>query len=402
MVSQTKFTAADASLGYAYQVRCSLLYALSHIRHGDAFDVSIEALDDVAFLTVGGSPTELLQLKHSLKSKSNLTDASPDLWKTLRIWAAAHKASTIGSSTRLFLISTATALKGSAAALLRNDQRDIDAALAALNATATSSVNKANTQAYGDWQALTELDRLAILEQIEVIDGAPTITSLDADLTQEVWGFTSKENIPAFLEYLEGWWFPRVVRHLADTTKSISSAEIEGQLEKLREEFQRANLPIDEELLKKELDVALAASYQSQVFVRQLELVSASAPRVGIAIRDYFRAYEQRSRWIRQDLILDMELESYESRLCEEWELAREQLVGAAGSENADEVLKKTGLALLTWAENNIFPIRANVTVPFVSRGSFHMLANEMRVGWHPKFKEKLASVLQSSGGESS
>jgi hypothetical protein len=398
-VQKTKFSAADAALGYAYQVRCALLYSLRRIKGIDPFEVSIETLDDVAFTSAEGDPLELLQLKHSLKSISKLGDSGSDLWKTIRAWIESDRVAPFRKGTRLYLISTAVASRESAAARLRCDGRDLSAAVAALDLTATTSESRENAEAYAAWRALTVDRRLDLLDRIEVIDGSPLITDLDTELQREVFGFAARQHRDAFIEYLEGWWFRRVIRQLAGTAPPIASEELESQLDDLRERFQRQNLPIDEDLLLMELDKALVDSYKTQVFVRQLELVAASAQRIGIAIRDYFRAYQQRSRWIRRDLVLEVELKGYEQRLIDEWTLIREQLLDEIGPDAADEVLNKTGRKLLKWAEDTLFAIRPSVDTPFISRGSFHILADDRRVGWHPRFQERLSALLAAGNG---
>ncbi|GFE84971.1 hypothetical protein GCM10011487_69710 [Steroidobacter agaridevorans] len=393
-MSGPRFSAADASLGYAYQVRIALLRALQYARAGVQFDVAIETLDDVSFSTTGDAPFELLQLKHSLRAKAGLSDSSPDLWKTLRIWCTKWRAGNLELGVKLFLVSTSIAADGSAAACLRSGCRDRETPRALLDAAASTSMNKDNLAAYEAWKALSPIDQISLLEQIEVLDGAPTIADLEEQLLEQLWGFAESSKRPTFLEYLEGWWFRRVLRQLARVSPPIPVAELEAQLDRLREQFRMDSLPIDEDLLSRELDAALVGSYRSHVFVRQMELIKARASRIGIAIREYFRAYEQRSKWVRQDLVLDVELRGYERQLIEEWELTREQLFARLGNEATESTLQEVGLQLLTWAENNIIPIRTGVTTPFVSRGSFHMLADEQRIGWHPHFRELLARVL--------
>jgi hypothetical protein len=396
-LSEQKFSAADASLGYAYQVRIALLRALELARRGSQFDVAVETLDDVSFSTTGGEPVELLQLKHSLQVRAGLSDGSPALWKTLRIWCTKWRAGELQEGVELYLITTSLASSGSAAYFLKTNSRHSTEARRLLDLVASTSTNKENSAAYAEWKALTPAARLSLLDQIEVIDGAPNILDVESRLLDQVWGFVEGAKRQTFLEYLEGWWFRRVLRQLADNAPAISMSEIESQLDKLREQFQRDNLPIDEQLLARELDDALFESYRSHVFVRQMELVRAQARRIGIAIRDYFRAYEQRSKWVRQDLVLDVELQGYERQLIEEWELAREQLIARVDAQATDETLQAVGLELLTWAENCLIPIRSGVTTPFVCRGSLHMLADEQRIGWHPGFLSKLAAILTAA-----
>ena len=42
-------------------------------------------------------------------------------------------------------------------------------------------------------------------------------------------------------------------------------------------------------------------------------------------------------------------------------------------------------------------PIRPSFPDPFVMRGSFHILANALKVGWHPQFKDRLARALETA-----
>jgi len=84
----SQFDATASMLGYLYQVRLALLDSLRRLRRLGTFSVSIETLDDVAF-EKQGSPTELLQTKHHIDRQANLSDASPDVWKSLRVWVDA-------------------------------------------------------------------------------------------------------------------------------------------------------------------------------------------------------------------------------------------------------------------------------------------------------------------------
>ncbi|MEM7249085.1 MAG: hypothetical protein AAF533_27440, partial [Acidobacteriota bacterium] len=86
-----QFSAADPALGYLYQVRLALLWSLRRMKSEAEFLVSVETLDDVAFETSTGDAAELLQAKHHRERTCSLTDASTDLWKTLRIWFQGRK-----------------------------------------------------------------------------------------------------------------------------------------------------------------------------------------------------------------------------------------------------------------------------------------------------------------------
>ena len=56
MTPTNPFSAADSALGYLYQVRVALLWALRRLKTDDDFVISLETLDDVTFETKGGKP----------------------------------------------------------------------------------------------------------------------------------------------------------------------------------------------------------------------------------------------------------------------------------------------------------------------------------------------------------
>jgi hypothetical protein len=165
----------------------------------------------------------------------------------------------------------------------------------------------------------------------------------------------------------------------------------------LREQFKKDSLPVDDDLLEFSLDEATQRLHANSTFVRQLELIRATRQRIANAVRDYYRAFEQRSRWLRDDLLLVGELGSYERRLIEEWGMMFEAMKNELGAEEAEAAKEKAARELLRWAEHVVLPIRKNVTEPFVTRGSFHMLADAPHVGWHPEFRDRLAKLLATA-----
>lgn len=397
--ARNPFSAADPTLGYLYQVRSALLWSLQRMKSQPDFLVSVETLDDVTFEERDLTPIELLQTKHHRSATGSLTDHSADLWKTLRIWFEGAENGTILPTTSLVLVTTGFAPDGSAAARLRKEGRDVAVAKQALDSVASSSANQANAAAYTAYQKASPSARMDLLERVVIIDGAPPISSLDSELKNEVFWAAGKKDHEAFLERLEGWWYRRVLKQLTGGGDSrIGSVELEAQMGDLREQFKQESLPIDDDLLEFILDDATRAAHDGSTFVRQLEIIKAGKRRVAAAIRDYYRAFEQRSRWLRLDLVVDLELNKYEKRLTEEWEIVFDAMRDELGDDVTDEAKEAAAREVLKWAERTQFPIRANVTEPFICRGSFHMLADEARLGWHPEFRDRLAQLLSDSG----
>ncbi len=393
--TSNQFSAADSALGYLYQARLGLLWALKRLKDSSDFVVSLETIDDVTFES-DGQPDELLQTKHHLTRPATLTDASPDLWKSLRVWFAGASAKTIPPQTHLYLVTTSTVAVGSAAAKLRQNDRDVASALATLEATAHNSSSQENASAYAAFLAASVPERRTILERVVILDRTPTIGNLYDELKAELFWATERSHQDAFLQYLEGWWFRRVVTQLAriNVGDRILGGELESQMSDLREQFKHDALPIADDLLNFTPDDAAIAAHQDSVFVRQLELAKAGKRRVAAGVRDYYRAFEQRSRWLRHDLLMVGDLHAYERRLAQEWELVFEAVRDELGDTAADQAKEAAARKVLEWAERTCIPIRPAVTEPFVSRGSLHILADDLRVGWHAEFRARLAHLL--------
>lgn len=123
-MAKPNFDASASALGYVFQIRFALLMALRKVRAQPDVQISLETLDDVAFDNEG-SPQELFQTKHHIKSEADLTDYSGDLWKTLRVWSTSKQSGQLKDDARLFLVPTATEADKSVASHLRESKRDI-------------------------------------------------------------------------------------------------------------------------------------------------------------------------------------------------------------------------------------------------------------------------------------
>lgn len=400
MPTTNQFAAVNPALGYLYQVRAALLWSLQRLRHDESFQVSVEVLDDVAFESNIGEPSTFLQTKHHASRMAALTDSCSDLWKTLRVWIEGTAVNQMPSTASLQLVTTGMAPTNSAASKLKIIDRDAAGARDILDVIARTSTNAANASAYRAYESLSAQQRLAMLERVVVIDAAPTISDLDQELRTVIFWAVDRANQTSFLDRLEGWWLRKVIGQLTSGSDArIASVEIESEMSDLRDQFRQDSLPIDGDLLDFVLDDVTAAAHQHYRFVKQLEIIDAGRRRVASAVRDFYRAYEQRSRWVREDLVVTLDISRFEKRLAEEWENVFDAVCDEVG-EAATDVERKTAARLvLQWAERASIPIRPGVTEPFLCRGSLHMIADEGGIGWHPDFRTILSSVFNGSEG---
>jgi hypothetical protein len=202
---------------------------------------------------------------------------------------------------------------------------------------------------------------------------------------QELRYSAPKEQVPHLVERLEGWWFSTVIKALtAVPVQAIPVLSIDQRVDDLREEFKRDALPVD--LSTTSPPQAVIAELDKRPFVKQLRRIRIGAVRVEYAIRDFYRASEQRSRWLRQDLLVDGELEKYEQDLTEAWQPRFASMVDELPNPCSPDTKVAGGQELFKWAEQEAsFPLRT-VRERFLTHGSYHILSNRNAVGWHPEF----------------
>lgn len=171
------------------------------------------------------------------------------------------------------------------------------------------------------------------------------------------------------------------------------SEELDSETASLREQFKEESLPIDDDIMSASVD---ASGYQYRIFVHQLRLIEVGNARIFHAIRNLYRAYEQRSRWMREDLLYVGELDQYEDRLVEEWDILFHQMRDELGEQASEDAKKAAAQTLYKWVETGSHRgIRAGVTEPFIPRGTYQLLSDAQRVGWHLDFEDRLHRLLE-------
>ncbi len=388
------FSANQPALGYLYQIRYALFVLLQAIDVDPESSLSLERLDDVAF-EADGEPLELIQLKHVRRATASLTDASKDLWKTLRIWSLQMRDRPVSASAPILsLITTGTASAGSAAAKLRAvDGRDEAGALRLLDEVAAGSRNEGNESAYAAFKALADDERRALLSRIRVVDDSPDIGDVRERMLRKIRVYSP--HFEALYSRLEGWWFQRAIENLKDDSpaSTIAGVDMIAQIRDLVSQLQDDNLPNDFPMAIYMDETEL--SERQRVFVTQLRLVLVSDSRLRLAIGHYYRAFEQRSRWLDEGLLFPSEIDAYEHYLEGEWRTQFEIMREDLGELPSDEEMQQLGRRLFGWADTaQSRPIRPRFMDAGFSRGSYHILANDLRIGWHAEFERRIAALM--------
>jgi hypothetical protein len=402
--STDRYSAGEQGLGYIYQPRFALLRLL---QLPESTSVLIEKDDDLDFIDKDGVKT-LASLKHKGVG-DRLTDLSMDFWKSVRIWLARYnRDGRSEASLRFFLFSTGTVSNASFLRRFLPEPPTEDEDVVSLSQIASDALAKSEAKLIGDIAAefhkLSDDEKNDFLSRIVIFDGGPRIEDVPSIIKDQHMRSIRRDNRDAIFERLEGWWNDTIVNLLVGKrTDAIFGYEISDKLFAFSEEYKSDNLPITfrGKVPAGEID----ADNDPRLFVVQLREIGIASNRIRNAILDYYRAFEQRSSWARQNLLVSGEMEDYEDRLVDEWSRYRDVVFEALDEDSADSVLLEAGKALYRWADlesgnSSTLRIRERVSEPYVVRGGFHILANNRplpRIYWHPRFISRVGQLLKGA-----
>jgi hypothetical protein len=391
-----QFSAGEQSLGYHYQSRFALLYLLK-IPEDNA--VLIEKDDDIEFLENGGKKKTLASLKHK-KVGDRLTNLSADFWKSVRIWLARYnRDGRVGCSLRFFLFTTGVVSDLSFLANFHPAERGDPSLLLSLAGEALSGTKSTVILPIkAQFDDLSEDERKDFLSRIVIFDSSPRIEDVPSIIIDQHMRTIRREFRQHVYERLEGWWNDQVIRLMTGVrTSEVFGYEISDKLASISDEYKTDNLPITFRGERPEGEIN--PDTDPRLFVTQLREIGIKSNRIQNAILDYYRAFEQRSSWARENVVVQGELEEYEDRLVEEWERYRDVVFEQLSEQSAEDVLQSAGKELYKWAElgTDHLRIRERVSEPYVVRGNFHILANQRpkpKVYWHPRFLDRIGKIL--------
>lgn len=389
--------ASNSALGYLHQCRFALLHVLNG-RDDAVRQICVEKLDDVAKVAVDSttgaiSHIEMFQLKHHIKRQGGTTDSHEDVWKTLKIWANSIQSGKVDlDKAQFYFVTTSTASRTHAISKLRDgNERETEAARSKLEAAGKKSKNKTVKEAFDCLKSLSVARRKQLFSRIVLFDESSDITELRSKLESAVWLAVDMSYASAFVDQLEGWWFNQVIQHLFDPENAfIPVQSVRAQIHALRNQYRTDNLPAD--FLTIPVPESETIDEDKRVFVQQLASIGISENRIRKAQENHYRAFAQRAQWLRKELLHISELEAFESKLEMEWNELFQIMLDDLKEDSTSSEIKKAARDLYSWSQitapdkQSLF-IRPRFNAAYLTRGSYHMLADQVRIGWHPHYK---------------
>lgn len=386
----TAFSAKEPALGYYYQIIQGLVLLLSENSIPNPI-LSFEEMDDISI--IGDNEVDVYQTKLHINSVADTSDRSTDFWKTIRVWSENISDGTLDPTVTIFtLITTATTSEGSFIHLFHNLTEDNEKIiLAKMEAIATETSNATNLAGYEAFSKLTEQQKKTLIHHIRIIDSNVSIEDTEGTLKRILQYSAPSRNLSQFVDAVLGWWFRQSIDQLTNKVSFISKTSVQNYLDTCRENYRADALPDEfSNKICENADAVIEAN--KEIYIKQLNLIDSSKRQMRNAVNDYERAYAQRSSWLRQGLVNQTEYDTFDADLYDDWHSRHDQILDdcegmdAKGRKNAGHEFYRSFYV----DPQRPLPSFRSQASQYVTKGSYQILSNEKKIGWHPDYNNLL------------
>ncbi len=356
--------------------------------------LSLEVFEDVGAVSEAGGALAS-QTKSALETNP-VSDKAIDLWKTFSNWKTAVNSGQISLATTKFEIYLAKRRTGKLVQFFHDAQTE-EAAKAALG--------QARDLLWGAAPEYLKKEKLAegLAPYVNHILETPTdiavgiiqrfnlsVAAKDPlrDLRPKVDSkWVRPESVDAVIQHAHGWIKEKMDGLiLAGKPASLNVDEFNDEMRSFlpRIDFQHILAAIAG---KVELSEDTLAAEQLRTYVRQLQLIEGSDEDVFEAINQFLRSAAERSAWSKQGLVHEKSFDDYEEALISAWKNKR----SLHNITHKDHSSVNRGKLLLADCGLHQQKLQGLEPPPFFTPGSFHALAEDQTVGWHPEYKKLLS-----------
>ena len=390
-------SAPGVNAAFSYQFERAL-YWLAQSPAGSV--ICLETEDDVA---VSGADSSKLweQDKHSIRDAAKpFGDRSKDLWNTLAIWIEALDTKEVAADTTTFLMVTNKVLTECIAQQIGRaaTEAQITACIAALEAAAKKPPEKIAALIERVLRPESRTNLTILISRCELADGS--LATAGPALRKETighlqlpeWCLTIADSI---VDELLGWlhktalakwqqkqpaWIKR--DHFVNQLHAVIGLR-KRQIARERAEHL---IPVTEDTLGQE---------KGSLFVKQLYLVTDDDSVVDNAIREFIRCNIEKSRLSTEGNITDDDWKAFEVALQSRWDKIRARVIRMKKAEPEENI----GFEIFTDTTEEYREKLAGSDTEqvYLTSGTYHRLADMIRIGWHPRFNELMNKLIGAS-----
>jgi len=370
-------------LGFTIQYPRALCHLL-RAKQGCA--VCIEVHGDVATIHPDGA-IDAEEDKSSVKSNP-VTDKSSDLWKTLYNWVKSVVAAELDpEKTTFILYRNRSGRSGIAEAFdLANSRDEANKAILEAKQKVGDVGEDHEIWPYFKYVVLDHFEHLVdvvVKFRLETGTGAG-FSDVEAEVRAKL---VPSSQVRFLVAGINGWLMRTVSERIsANQHAKITWEEFDSEFVTF---FDRARR---RELIDFTLDVPLSDQDVSShialrhTYLRQIELIKGTDDDLLEAATDYLRAKANRDRWIEDDVIDEKLAADFEEKLLRYWRHAQARI----NITNSAHTSEERGKLLIGDCMVRSETIRGESPPASTIAGTYHALADQPIIGWHPEWSSRL------------
>lgn len=352
--------------------------------------VSVEVLDDVALNSEG--KTNLIQTKAGTGANP-VSDGAVELWKTIRNWIDQIKEGEIDPLHASFTVYVGAPHKGNLCFAMSSaqGQTEIDAVIQKIESRfLTLTTKKLKRQLGGEIRQQMEVvldpkNRKHLEQVIAHFNYRHGSADSYADLRVRFSKMAIQDSLlEMMMDRMAGWVKRQIDTAIEKNLDAVISVK-DFRRELTSYHVKLINQPFLErftfEVPKGEL-----AEHASRLYFRQLILIEADDNELMEAVSNYLSALAHAVRYCRDEVINPASLGEYAAELRALWSQLKKKWE-LQGNTKGDVHF---GKSLLNDCSLQKTKMQGSDVPTFFMCGSFHGLADELEIGWHPKYLQLL------------
>ncbi len=372
--------AAGQFLGYVLQIPRALFYLL---KAGPGDVVCVEVVGDVALLAAAGHI--IAEEDKSSVNTNPLTNKSKDLWKTFYNWITAinnHEISIHNASFLLFCNKTGRPGIVNTFHSARNEQEALKAISEAQDLLTDVG------QGHEIWRHYNYVVNQHAPELAEVIQRFEFQTRAGAgyeDVREElIKKHLNTNDIPYMVTSLSGWLQQELTERIAAKKPArIEWEDFDKQVKVLFSRARRLELidftqqePVEDKDIQQQMKIR-------PCYLKQLEAIDCDVDEILNSVADFLMAKVNRDKWIANGCIDEAVAKEFQATLMTYWSNQKKRIeITETGRTE-----KEQGQLLLSDCKNRQATIRDSHPPSGTIAGTYHALADEPSLGWHPHWK---------------
>jgi len=390
----TQHTATGQMAGYLFQPDRALVLLCS-CKSKEA--VSIELVDDVATVDEKGNIIYREQDKSSIQTNGHpFKNRSKDLWNTLMIWTKEIKNGTLKIETTRLVCVTNKKLDNDSLIkkiAIASNAEEIDAAISLLKTAATkppAGIKKIIETVIAEEEILKKL-----IPQITLIEEntfeTRTIEIAEAlSLTDNI-----KENV---IESLRGWFNESILKQLEKgQAPIIKKSDFNNRFTKAVNKETNDRIVFNvKRLVKSTITEIDREKVTDRIFVKQMELIEHPDKNEILldAIDDFLCSESERTRLTLKGDIDREDLNEIDDGCRERWKEAFRRKRTALKIKMSEVQMAELAFEIYdSTISGYIATLKGIETISYLTKGTFHRLADIPEIGWHPDWDKHFPKI---------